>query len=228
MLHTIAALAALGTSAVQGRFHRADVYMPVTPMFHVHAWGVPYMATVMGVKQVYPGRYAPDVLLDLIEREGVTFSHCVPTILHMLLGAADASAELWEGGYLHTEDIGTIDEQGHLQITDRIKDVIKSGGEWVSLLAIESIISSHEAVSEVAVIGVADERWGERPVALVVAKEGRELTPEEVTAHVKQHADTGDISRYAVPDRIALVDTLDKTSVGKINKKGLREKYGDS
>src|SRR5262249_48842998 len=87
VLHALAGLAALGSAAAGQRFHRGDVYMPITPMFHVHAWGIPYIATVMGVKQVYPGRYAPDVLLRLIQTEKVTFSHCVPTILHMLLGS---------------------------------------------------------------------------------------------------------------------------------------------
>jgi len=85
VLHTLAQLAAFGTAGRQGRFHRDDVYMPITPMFHVHAWGFPYAATVMGVKQVYPGRYSPEALLNLIKIESVTFSHCVPTILHMLL-----------------------------------------------------------------------------------------------------------------------------------------------
>jgi len=84
VLHTLATLAVLG-SAAHGTFGRNDVYMPMTPMFHVHAWGIPFVATMLGVKQVYPGRYSPDVLLHLKEREGVTFSHCVPTILHMLL-----------------------------------------------------------------------------------------------------------------------------------------------
>ena len=99
VLHTLAELAALGTAGRQGRFHRDDVYMPITPMFHVHAWGFPYAATAMGVKQVYPGRYAPDVLLDLIKTEGVTFSHCVPTILHMLLtcpGTQDIDLSGWK------------------------------------------------------------------------------------------------------------------------------------
>src|SRR5574340_953732 len=73
VLHTLAAAAAFGTAPVQGRFGRDDVYMPITPMFHVHAWGLPYVATMLGVKQVYPGRYQPDVLLQLIRREGVTF-----------------------------------------------------------------------------------------------------------------------------------------------------------
>jgi len=84
VLHTFGALATF-TGTDQGRFGRDDVYMPITPMFHVHAWGVPYVATALGVKQIYPGRYVPDHLLTLIEREKVTFSHCVPTILQMLL-----------------------------------------------------------------------------------------------------------------------------------------------
>src|SRR5262249_36978401 len=77
----------------QGRLHRADVYMPITPMFHVHAWGFPFVATMLGIKQVYPGRYAPDSLIRLIAEEKVTFSHCVPTLLHMLL-THPAAAEL--------------------------------------------------------------------------------------------------------------------------------------
>ena len=87
VLHTLAGLVEYGLQTTQGRFHRDDVYMPMTPMFHVHAWGCPYTATLSGVKQVYPGRYAPDVFLRLIAREGVTFTHCVPTILQMLLTA---------------------------------------------------------------------------------------------------------------------------------------------
>src|SRR5205814_610915 len=90
VLHTLASAAALGSAASQGRIHRDDVYMPITPMFHVHAWGLPYVATLLGLKQVYPGRYTPDGLLGLIEREKVTFSHCVPTIMHMLLSSPAA------------------------------------------------------------------------------------------------------------------------------------------
>lgn len=91
VLHSLAGMAALGSAASQGRLHRDDVYMPITPMFHVHAWGLPYVATLMGIKQVYPGRYLPGNLLALIAREKVTFSHCVPTILHMLLEHPDAA-----------------------------------------------------------------------------------------------------------------------------------------
>jgi fatty-acyl-CoA synthase len=329
VLHTLAGMATLGTAPVGQRFGAADVYMPITPMFHVHAWGLPYIATLMGVKQVYPGRYTPDGLLGLIEREGVTFSHCVPTILHMLLNAPasqgldlsgwkvviggsalpkalaqaaldrgidvfggygmsetcpiltlaqltpateDAletrvkagrpipmvelrtvddemvdsrpsgevvvrapwltqsyykevhnSETLWRGGYLHTGDIGAIDDNGYLQITDRIKDVIKSGGEWISSLDVEDILLQHASVSEAAVIGVPDERWGERPLALIVARSP--VSEDDLKAHVSQFAIRGVISQWAVPSRVLFVDTLDKTSVGKLDKKLMRQKY---
>ena len=88
VLHALSELAFLGIAGVQGRFCRDDVYMPITPMFHVHAWGFPWAATLAGVKQVYPGRYDPSMLLKLIKNEGVTFTHGVPTILQKLLGAA--------------------------------------------------------------------------------------------------------------------------------------------
>ncbi|MCB1822079.1 MAG: AMP-binding protein, partial [Candidatus Competibacteraceae bacterium] len=86
VMHTFGVMTALAGSG-QGHISRDDVYLPITPMFHVHAWGVPYIATVMGLKQIYPGRYVPDHLLHLIQREKVTFSHCVPTILQMLLAS---------------------------------------------------------------------------------------------------------------------------------------------
>src|SRR5258708_23513962 len=93
VLHTLAALGSLASPAAQQRLHRGDVYMPITPMFHVHAWGLPYVATAMCIKQVYPRRHLPDALLALIRRENVTFSHCVPTILHMML-ASPAAGEV--------------------------------------------------------------------------------------------------------------------------------------
>lgn len=338
VLHSLAVAAHLGSSPGQGRLHRDDVYMPITPMFHVHAWGLPYIATVLGLKQVYPGRYAPDTLAQYIRDEKVTFSHCVPTILHMLLsspaakdvdfsnwkviigGAAfpkgmatmalargidvfagygmsetcpiltiarvsaevddddldqqadqrirtgypiplvdlrtvdgdmidtprdgkssgeivvrapwltmgylhnpAASEELWAGGRLHTGDIGVIDGKGCLQVTDRLKDVIKTGGEWVSSLELENIISQHPAVNEVAVIGIKDDKWGERPMALVVLKEGHEATTDGIKEIVKKFAEDGHISRYAIPEQVRFVPSLARTSVGKINKKAIRE-----
>jgi len=136
-----------------------------------------------------------------------------------------ASEELWSGGYLHTNDIGTIDPDGYLQVTDRIKDVIKTGGEWVSSLELEDVISRHPAVSEVAVIGVKDAKWGERPMALVVLKADARADEAEIKAHVKGFAEKGGISKFAIPERVLIVQGIDKTSVGKINKKGLRQKF---
>ena len=340
VLHTLGLGIGLSSNPEQGRLHASDVYMPITPMFHVHAWGVPYLATLLGVKQVYPGRYEPAKLLQLIQDEGVTFSHCVPTIMHMLLsdpmaekvdlsqwkviigGSALSSAlarraldlgidvfggygmsetgpvltlaqikgsaeefnssealtyrckggravpmvelkivdpdfkeqprdgvttgevvvrapwltqgylndperseELWTHGYLHTGDIGHIDAQGYLKITDRLKDVIKSGGEWISSLELEDLALGVPSVSEAAVIGVIDKKWGERPLVLVVGKE-TEIDCSEVAERFAEAAKAGLISDWAVPERIEQVDAIPKTSVGKIDKKRLREQFG--
>lgn len=345
VLHTYSVIPALGAFESQTKISSADVYMPITPMFHVHAWGMPYLMTHLGAKQVYPGRYEPEMLLRLIVTESVTFSHCVPTILHMLVSSpaikdvdmskmkviiggsalpkglcvqalehginiytgygmsetcpiltianlkphilemdqeqqvkyrcrtglpisgahieifdpegnpvphdgkttgevvartgwltmgylkdAERSEELWEGGWLHTGDIGFIDEEGYLQITDRLKDVIKTGGEWVSSLEIEDIISQHPAVSEVAVIGVPDKKWGERPMALVVMKEGMadEASDEDIKKFVADFAEKGIIPKYGIPDQVLIVEQIQKTSVGKLNKKALRSQYAGS
>jgi fatty-acyl-CoA synthase len=342
VLHTLASAVAFGAYDTIGRFRSNDVYMPITPMFHVHAWGIPYLATLLGTKQVYPGKYEPAMLLKLVLTEKVTFSHCVPTILQMLtsnpavkqydlsrwkiviggaklpkglakaardLGvtlytgygmsetcpvislatpkrpvaeleedrlldiivktglpiplvefevvdfegkplphdglttgevvfrapwltkgyfkAPDKTRELWRNGWLHSGDVGHIDPQGYLQITDRIKDVIKSGGEWVSSLDLENIMSQHPGVFECAAIGVPDEKWGERPMMLVVLKpeaKGK-VEVEDLKAHMRNAADLGQLPKYGLPDRYVLVDTLPKTSVGKLDKKVLRQGY---
>jgi fatty-acyl-CoA synthase len=342
VLHTYAVVAAMSGYAHQANVTSADIYMPITPMFHVHAWGMPYAMTMLGAKQVYPGRYEPEMLLRLKLKEKVTFSHCVPTILHMLVsspavkqldlsgwkvvigGSAlprglckaaldlginvytgygmsetcpllslailkphmmeldaetqiqmrcrtglpvtnvllevwdanrnpmphdgkstgevvvrapwltqgyikdeEKSEALWADGWLHTGDIGFIDEQGYLQITDRLKDVIKTGGEWVSSLELEDIISRYPAVSEVAVIGVPDEKWGERPMALVVPKadQAQTFTEAALKAFIAKFAEDGVIPKYGVPDRIMVVDVLPKTSVGKLDKKVMRKQF---
>jgi fatty-acyl-CoA synthase len=124
-------------------------------------------------------------------------------------------------------NVGFIDPDGYLQITDRIKDVIKTGGEWISSLALEDIISQHKAVSEAAVIGVPDEKWGERPLALVVLKEEykESFKADELKRHFLKYVETGEIPKYGLPDKILLVDGIAKTSVGKINKKELRKQF---
>ena len=342
VLHALCELAFFGLAGQQGRFSRDDVYMPITPMFHVHAWGFPWSATLAGVKQVYPGRYEPTMLVKLIKTEGVTFTHGVPTILQMLLNAAaaaktdlkglkmviggsalpkalakqaleagidifagygmsetgpiaavahvrskdltgdldeeveyrtragmaaplvdlrivdpemndvphdgksageivlrspwltqgyfnnpDASEELWTGGYLHTSDIAVVSPGGYVHITDRIKDVIKTGGEWVSSLQIEDLITQCAGVAEAAVIGVKDARWGERPMALLVKDPAGVNGVDDVVVktHLKAFVDRGVISKFGIPERILFLDRLPKTSVGKINKMELRKTY---
>ena len=114
-----------------------------------------------------------------------------------------------------------------MAITDRIKDVIKTGGEWVSSIELEDIIAQHPAVSEVAVIAAKDARWGERPIALVVAKTDRagEVTGEAIKRHVAAYVERGIISKYAVPERVIVVEALQRTSVGKLDKTTMRERY---
>ena len=338
VLHTMGLLAGLGPIETSNRLHNGDVYMPITPMFHVHAWGFPYAATLLGIKQVYVGRYDPSKLLRLITEEGATFSHCVPTILQMLLSAPGAddtdlsnlkmliggsalprglaeaalarginvyagygmsetcpvltvslldpddeaaveprlktgnpipmvdlktvdksmtemprdgvttgevvvrapwlNAEylkrpddtrvLWEGDYLHTGDVGHIDSAGTLVITDRMKDVIKSGGEWVSSLELESLSSAVEGVADVAAIGIPDEKWGERPLLLIVARDGVEEDAiiDGIVAAAHAAVASGKMSKWAVPEQFRFVDEIFKTSVGKVDKKRLRAEFG--
>jgi fatty-acyl-CoA synthase len=344
VLHTLMLMSTIMMAGLNGRISREDVYMALTPMFHVHAWGFPYVATMMGMKQVYAGRFLPPVVLKLLATEGVTVSHCVPTIMHMILSAPEAekidltgwkviiggsalpramaatalkrgidiftgygmsetcpiltlshlkadlvqnvgsgseteidyrvasglngnlveleivdedmnpqphdghsvgevvargpsltagysknpeaTATLWKGGWLHTGDIGAIDENGYLRVLDRSKDVIKTGGEWISSIGLEDIILRHPAISECAVIGIEDHRWGERPIAVVVLKEGATATEDEIKNTVRARTETGELSKYAVPDHIIFAQSLEKTSVGKLDKKKMRAMYG--
>jgi fatty-acyl-CoA synthase len=183
------------------------------------------------------GLPVPNVLLEIVDVEGKPLPHDGKTVGEVVVRApwltqgylndSEKSEGLWAGGWLHTGDIGFIDSEGFLQITDRIKDVIKTGGEWISSLELEDIISRHPAVSEAAVIGVPDAKWGERPLAVVVLKPGEEenISPGELTAFFEKAVEEGAIPKYGVPDRVLIVDEIAKTSVGKINKRKLREEY---
>jgi fatty-acyl-CoA synthase len=340
VLQTMANATNMAFQSGRAGFCSSDVYMPLTPMFHVHGWTYPYIASLLGCKHVYPGRYIPDAILELIAKEGVTITHCVPTIVQMLLNSpvwdkvdlsgwkliiggsalpkglcaevlkkgvniyagfgmsescptltvtafkphmfewdedkktdircrtglplplvdlrivdpegqeaphdgvsvgeivvrapwlvqgylkeTERSEELWTGGWMHTGDVGWIDEEGYLQITDRIKDVIKTGGEWLSSILIEEILSQHPAVSEAAVVGMPDETWGERPYALVTIKAelAGKVSEEELKSFFKSFVAAGSISKWGVPDRIVMVDAIPKTSVGKLDKKEIRK-----
>ena len=341
VLHTITEIIAASLNADGKGMRYSDVYMPMTPMFHVHAWGMPYAATMIGLKQIYPGRYLPNVLVDLIEQHNVSFTHCVPTVLQMILvemGArgrkfnnlkmiiggsklteglakqalengievmtgygmsetcpiltltvfdeqfdklsaeqqttyrtrtgkpiplvalelwdkhnqpqpqdgkstgelvvrspwltqsyfknTDSGTDLWQGGFLHTQDIGYMTAQGTVQITDRLKDVIKSGGEWISSLEIETIMSLHPSVADIAVVAIPDARWGERPMALIVLKPDHQDTKaEDIIAIAQQAYERGHLPKYGIPQDVKFITELPKTSVGKIDKKVIRDQY---
>jgi fatty-acyl-CoA synthase len=138
----------------------------------------------------------------------------------------EASEELWRGGYLHTQDVAVIRPDGFVQIVDRIKDVIKTGGEWVSSIELEGLVAAVPGVREAAAIGVRDEKWGERPMVFVVRAPGSEVDGTAIRATLLRHVDSQRISKYAVPEleRIVFVDEIPKTSVGKIDKKLLRDR----
>ena len=134
----------------------------------------------------------------------------------------DPAKDRFDDGWLRTGDVGTIDERGFIQLTDRAKDVIKSGGEWISSMDLEVAIMAHPSVVEAAVIAVKDDRWDERPLACVVVDPATPVTVEELRAFLD-----GRVARWWIPERWALVDEIPKTSVGKFDKKVLRVQLGE-
>ncbi|MCH7696836.1 MAG: long-chain-fatty-acid--CoA ligase [Proteobacteria bacterium] len=318
-----------------------EVIMPVVPMFHVNAWGIPYAAPIVGAKLVFPGAKMGDgeTLQALIEEEGVTLSAGVPTVWLMLLNYLEKSAKTvaslrrviiggaacplsilidfrekydvtvhqawgmtemtplgtvntlkpgmenipadelnqlklkqgrfvygvemkiidddnkeqpWDGlspgllkvrgpwissnyykkeddddtfdkdGWFSTGDIATIDENGFMQITDRSKDVIKSGGEWISSIELENIATGHPTISEAAVIGINHPKWSERPLLIVVLKENEEVGKEELLAWM-----AGKVPKWWLPDDVLFVDEIPHTATGKIQKTKLRKLFKD-
>jgi fatty-acyl-CoA synthase len=317
----------------------SDVVLPVVPMFHANAWGLPFTAALVGAKLVFPGPHLDaDSLLELFERERVTLAAGVPTIWLALLraldgapGAHDVSSvralviggsaapramiegfaerhgitvvhawgmtemtplgtvsrlrsdvegappeeryayrakqglptplvevrarmgdELvpWDGeamgelevrgpwvarayyeapeaadrftadGWFRTGDIVTIDPLGYVEIQDRAKDLIKSGGEWISSVALENALMGHPAVAEAAVIAVPDPKWQERPLGVVVLREGASATAAELTDHLRPS-----FASFWLPDAIEFVDEIPKTAAGKFRKTALRERF---
>lgn len=314
---------------------QADVLLPVVPMFHANAWGMPFTATMVGCRQVFPGPHLDPVsLLDLYQAEGVTASAGVPTIWMGILHALEAEPDRWQlrpgmrmvvGGsavpesmirgfdalgmevvqawgmtettplgsvsrlkaglaargederyayraraglsaplvevramseagevpwdgqavgelqvrgpwvaraYLHgrdpekwtadgwfrTGDVVRICPEGYLEIVDRTKDLIKSGGEWISSVALENLLMAHPGVREAAVVAIPDEKWGERPLAVIVPREGEGPGDEELRAHLAPH-----FPRWALPDGFVRVSQIPRTSTGKFLKRQLRD-----
>jgi len=342
VLHALSAGLALSASSPLFHVSSADTILHIVPMFHVYSWGLPYLATLLGMKQVYPNRLDPGALLEMIDREGVTLTAGVPTILYMLLthpragetrrlrglkyinggsalprGLAEQAQKLgiriivgygmtetapvltlaippahvageeqwldyalrtgwpiplvdlmvadeelrpvprdgktmgevvvrapwaayeyyqapgkteeaWRGGWFHTGDIGVWHPDGSLALMDRLKDVVKSGGEWISTTRLEDAISRHPCVAQVAVIGVYHPKWQERPIAVIVPRPGcgDRVTTEEIRGFLmKEFVEKGEMPKWWLPDRVVLAEELPKTSVGKIDKKRLRQQY---
>jgi len=137
-----------------------------------------------------------------------------------------ASEKLWAGGWLHTGDIGVLTPDGYLKITDRLKDVIKTGGEWVSSVDLEDMLRQMPQIADAAVIGVPDPKWSERPLAVVVPRENDVVETEQVRSHLMGFVSRGLLSKYGVPERVVVMEDIPKTSVGKIDKKALRQRFG--
>jgi fatty-acyl-CoA synthase len=336
VLHSIATCMAdtLGIS-------EADTILPVVPMFHANAWGLPYAGVLAGSKLVFPGPHLDaESLLELMTAEKVTLAGGVPTIWlgilalldrapdrwdlsamrRMVIGGSaappalidgfkkrhglavihawgmtemnpigtlarvkqhlhtgDEAAELeiratqgyavpfveqrhvsddgkilpWDGetmgelevrgpwvassylgnegegrftadGWFKTGDVVTIDPEGYVRITDRAKDVIKSGGEWISSVALENALMSHPAVLEAAVFAARHPKWDERPVAAIVVKDGHAVTKAELTAHIEAR-----FAKFWMPDDYVFMKQIPRTSTGKFLKTRLREEYGD-
>jgi fatty-acyl-CoA synthase len=315
-----------------------DTILPVVPMFHANAWGLPYVAAFAGTGQVLPGpRLDPVSVLDLLAGEKVTLTAGVPTVWMAILQSLDAEPDRWDlssvrhmivggsavpksllegfdrhglkiiqawgmtetsplgsvcrlpldlddasegeqyeyrtrqgipapfveirargddgelipwddqtmgelevrgpwvaaayhrgqgaekftdDGWFQTGDVVRIDARGCIRITDRSKDLVKSGGEWISSVDVENLLMAHPAVAEAAVIAMPDEKWGERPLAVVVLCEGQEAGPEELREHLGQ-----EFAKWQLPERFEFIDEIPRTATGKFKKTDLRERF---
>ena len=159
----------------------------------------------------------------------------LPGFLMLLVALAVVAAPIWyaidlgdvenaEGrfldGYWRSGDVGTVDSDGYLKVTDRLKDVIKSGGEWISSIDMENLLTSHPAITEAAVVGLPHPKWQERPYVQVMLRPGATITLAEVHEHL-----SGAFASWQLPERVDVVTELPRTSVGKIDKKALRAPY---
>ncbi|HEU4426933.1 MAG TPA: AMP-binding protein, partial [Pilimelia sp.] len=145
-----------------------------------------------------------------------------PWVTGGYVGEAEPDPEKFRDGWLRTGDVGTLSADGFIALTDRAKDVIKSGGEWISSVELENALMAHPAVLEACVVGVPDQRWGERPLASVVPREGTQVTAEELCEFLADR-----FARWQLPERWVFIDAVPKTSVGKFDKKQVRSRYAE-
>jgi fatty-acyl-CoA synthase len=167
-----------------------------------------------------------------VEKDGKEVGEIILRAPWLTMGYYKDSAksnELWRDGWMHSGDIATINEEESIVIIDRSKDVVKSGGEWISSLTLESLINMHPKVQEVAVFGARSQKWGERPVALLVPKaEYRgKISEDEIKEHMTQYVGQGKILKWWIPERFLFVNAIPRTSVGKFDKKAMRMAYGN-
>jgi len=226
--------AALPRSLAEGFLHRHGVSV-------IQGWGLTETSPVIAVARpprgsargeeidwtTRTGRIIPGVELRVCEDDQVLpwdgesigeFEARGPWITASYFG--NPAPDRFHDGWLRTGDMGTIDERGYAQITDRAKDVIKSGGEWISSVELENAIMGHPEVLEAAVIGVPDKKWDERPLACVVPKPDSKVTPEQIRAYLVSR-----VAKWWIPERWAFITEVPKTSVGEFDKKALRAAY---
>ena len=134
----------------------------------------------------------------------------------------DDDPEKFRDGWLRTGDVGNLDELGYIRLTDRSKDVIKSGGEWISSVDLENALMAHPDVLEAAVVGIPDEKWQERPLASVVLREGATVKPAELRDFLAES-----VAKWQLPDAWTFIEAVPRTSVGKFDKKVIRKWYAD-
>jgi fatty-acyl-CoA synthase len=162
-----------------------------------------------------------DEQMNDVPRDGTTMGEVVMrgnTVMTYYFNNPEATADAFRGGWFHSGDLGVMHPDGYLELRDRAKDIIVSGGENISTIEVEAALDSHPAVLEVAVVGVPDDKWGERPKAYVVLRPEFTATAEDLRTHVREQ-----LAGYKVPDTVALVEKLPKTSTGKVQKFALRD-----
>ncbi|HVR30049.1 MAG TPA: AMP-binding protein, partial [Thermoanaerobaculia bacterium] len=188
--------------------------------------------------QVKTGLPVPGLEVEVVDEQGspvpqddATIGEIVirgPWIMEEYWKDPERTAEVWRGGWFHTGDVARVDGEGHITIADRVKDMIRSGSEMVPTVLLENLAASADFVLEATFVGVPDEKWGQRPMAIVTPAQGVKVTEEQVLEYLEREGVAkGKITRWMLPDYILITDTIPKTSVGKFDKKAIRGQLED-